>query len=470
MPKTILGILAMPRLLALVVLAFVTLTVAGAQAQSNSSSSSPPTTANAAAAGQPPTGTGASSLPAAVTPPPPATSLPPATVSIPDKMSVEVKSSGGSGIGVWIAVLVALVAAGGSIAASRTSASISATAQTTVAAIQAEYQAARMRHDKEEANRGRKHDNQIEDRRLKQAQEQLRRTTDLSEREIEQTAWKIVHDQKIEEAKLLHLYFDKLVSSNDREQELALYAISAFVDASVIERIAAGGRLVSRGNLSKLAASGDSEAAEVAQTVLNRGWEEVGKSILVIEFGPQGQTASSRGFYVSDRIVIALAIAKPGDHVRISRSGQTRPTEATCIAVQPELFLMLIEVPPDAQGKPLMLASQPPTLDKQALTLVAKVDEDKLLVRTGNLTALELEGLHIQVPQGQIETKPLFETDIIADPTTGGAPFLDSEGRVTGILVAAAFRESGIMISFGAPIHSLLPLIREHEQAISAKP
>src|SRR5262249_30190238 len=81
-------------------------------------------------------------------------------------------------------------------------------------------------HATDEANRQRDFTRTIEDGRIQLEYEKMHEATGASGRESWIAVKKLVHDRQTEEAKLIHLYFDKLLSKNPMERYLALSALS----------------------------------------------------------------------------------------------------------------------------------------------------------------------------------------------------------------------------------------------------
>ncbi len=70
-----------------------------------------------------------------------------------------------------------------------------------------------------------------EDQRIELERERLRRTTDASEIEIEVSAVKLAREHGTLFANLMHTFFDRLSSPNAAHRELAIMALSDFVEA-----------------------------------------------------------------------------------------------------------------------------------------------------------------------------------------------------------------------------------------------
>ncbi len=93
----------------------------------------------------------------------------------------------------------------------------------------------------------------LEEKRIAVEREKLLKESDTRGIEIRIAAEKLVHEKQVEEAKLIHLYFDRLIPESPG-RELALVALSAFIDKSVIERLVlAGDEEGSRSILSQFA-------------------------------------------------------------------------------------------------------------------------------------------------------------------------------------------------------------------------
>jgi len=408
--------------------------------------------------------------PATQPPPPPAAQAAgPTTYAVPPAITVELKGkTGGGGLGTWIPVISAIIAAIAAISAAGFTA-------TQGARSQAQLQAGRLVHEVTLAESGRVHDRTSEDRRLEQAREELRRNTQLTEMEIEQTARKAVHEQRIEEAKLLHLFFDKLVSTDEREQRLALFAVSAFVDASVIEQFAAGGGVVTAGNLSKLAASATGEASSAAQTILNRGWESARPSLVVILNRASGSESAAVGFFITETLIATLLIAEVGGEVTVFWPEPKRHVQGRCVAKSVSAQAMLVQVEREGRGPPLSLA--PPDADGavlgDALTLTQLTHEGRLIVRTGKATGVDVDNVRIHAGgPNPIRLDNLIETDIPSEPGVGGSPVFDSRGAVVGLLVAGSSRfgvdGATAPISYAAPASELSTLLNQAAAAVSA--
>ncbi|MCU7375173.1 hypothetical protein PEC18_31240 [Paucibacter sp. O1-1] len=100
----------------------------------------------------------------------------------------------------------------------------------------------------------------------------LQLRADVSDAEAYMAVKRLNHERDLAQANLISTFFSKLLSESQRERDLALFAISAFVDPERLAQLAAGGEaVVSRESLSRLAARGTDEVAAVAQRVLNDG-------------------------------------------------------------------------------------------------------------------------------------------------------------------------------------------------------
>jgi hypothetical protein len=240
---------------------------------------------------------------------------------IPSHITLEMKVAPTSGVGTWSAVIVPIIAALASIGAAIYTATANIRGQLRVKAEDAALQ-------KRLQDAAHEHEGGIEDRRLRHARRELATNRHLTEAEREQTAWKIVHDQKIEEAKLIHMFLDKLVSKDQREQDIALFAIAAFVDPSVIQQLVSGSGVVSSVSASRLAASGDSEAAQAAQAALNQFFSLAAEAVVFVHLG-DSDLASCTGFFVTPTLLASYALADHGDTIafqfeRFGLSGNAR--------------------------------------------------------------------------------------------------------------------------------------------------
>lgn len=75
-----------------------------------------------------------------------------------------------------------------------------------------------------------------EDRRIEIERDRLRQTTDASEIDIEVSAVRLAREHGVQFANLINTFFDKLSSANVAHRELALLAISGFVEVDGLEK------------------------------------------------------------------------------------------------------------------------------------------------------------------------------------------------------------------------------------------
>jgi hypothetical protein len=85
----------------------------------------------------------------------------------------------------------------------------------------------------------------------------LQLRANVSDTEAYMAVKRLQHERDLAQANLVNTFFGKLLSESQRERDLALFAISAFVDPERLAMLAAGGEaIVSRESLSRLAARG----------------------------------------------------------------------------------------------------------------------------------------------------------------------------------------------------------------------
>ncbi|MBJ7311522.1 hypothetical protein ACFOLJ_12080 [Rugamonas sp. CCM 8940] len=72
-----------------------------------------------------------------------------------------------------------------------------------------------------------------EDQKIQAELERLRLSASTSGVELELAAIRLVRERELEAAKLIHLFFDKLTSTNETERDLALLALGDSVDADL---------------------------------------------------------------------------------------------------------------------------------------------------------------------------------------------------------------------------------------------
>ena len=76
-----------------------------------------------------------------------------------------------------------------------------------------------------------------EDQRIDTERRRLQETTNASALEIEVAVARLGREHEAEVAKLIHLYFEKLTSEQDVHRELALQALSEFVDVKSLRKL-----------------------------------------------------------------------------------------------------------------------------------------------------------------------------------------------------------------------------------------
>jgi hypothetical protein len=286
-------------------------------------------------------------------------------------------------------------------------------------------------------------DASTEERRLDQARAELAQRTDLSKWQIEQEARKIVSDQQVEEARLLATHFDRFISQDTKEQDLALFVMSAFVDARVIEGLAAGrGGVISRSSLSRLAATG-STAAGVAQAALNRGWEEVSNAIAGVRFTSEPAEASEfmTGFYVSSTFIVTGALISKGTELYLSTEAKDAPLLARCVEVDLGHGLAQAQVIDEKPVLPLARRQRSMRIDREQqadvnCSLVQRNRRGQIIVRSGRVAGF---GKEIRIYSGNgrsvSQLNDLMELEIFAEPGASGAPLFDDQGFIMGVVV-----------------------------------
>jgi len=118
--------------------------------------------------------------------------------------------------------------------------------------VQWELAAAARQHTTDEADKARVFTAINEDRKFKLDRQKLQLEYDRlldakgASSQHRAAALKVVHDKRAEEARLIHLFFDKLVSTRKSERDVAMLALSTVIDPELIKRLVLAGRAVSR--------------------------------------------------------------------------------------------------------------------------------------------------------------------------------------------------------------------------------
>ncbi len=94
---------------------------------------------------------------------------------------------------------------------------------------------------------------------------------DVSDRETYLATARFMHDRQIAEAELLKTYSDRLLHEDGAQRFLALLALSEFLGADIIRRLASGGEDIVRDKtLEQLAKVDDKKIAAVARKLLDQ--------------------------------------------------------------------------------------------------------------------------------------------------------------------------------------------------------
>ena len=150
-----------------------------------------------------------------------------------------------------------------------------------------------------------------EDQRIELEKERLRRTTDASEIEIEVSAVKLAREHSSMFANLMHTFFDRLSSPNAAHRELAILALSEFVEeeqlrtflAKLFDSPEAGARYIDFGvgAALKIHFEGDFQPSE------SELWPTAEQARLLLERGINADLKS-------DAVIVSLELqeARPG--------------------------------------------------------------------------------------------------------------------------------------------------------------
>jgi hypothetical protein len=368
-----------------------------------------------------------------------------ATSGIPSEITVKLVTlpSTGSGFAGWSAIIVAVIMVIGSGGFALITAKQNKNLQNESQKKREEHELAieelRRELAREELRQNQGHELTIEELRREQAREELRQKTGASLLEIEQAAWKIVHDQQVEEAKLIHLYFDKLTSSNPKEQDLALIAISAFIDSSVVERLASGGReTLSRSSLSRLAAGGSATAVS-AQAALNRQWLNMNGSIVRVRTkrNEQEDQQFATGFFATSDLIVTLAVTEQGKDIYFDDGPNSNVQVARCVAVDEKRLIMAAKVEQSSTESPLILRRYPIQWEESPVngTLVQRTDEGEFIARFGTVSNMASGSRSSGDDEGAQDIPDLIKVHVLSEPGTGGAPLFDEQSFVIGVIV-----------------------------------
>lgn len=183
------------------------------------------------------------------------------TVDIPRRY--EFKLSGlpepvppSSGPGWWGSVVVAaIVAAIASVFSSMKTAAISAEARQS---LETQLQAERHEHEREMSSRTEAFQKELhaatqshktgsdqatlsrEDRKIDNEVARLRQAALSASLELEVTAIRLVRERESEAAKLIHMYLPQLSGASERDRQIALFALSGYVDAEALQKVLDG--------------------------------------------------------------------------------------------------------------------------------------------------------------------------------------------------------------------------------------
>ena len=263
---------------------------------------------------------------------------------------------------------------------------------------------------------------------------ELQQKMDLSDYEAFMAAKRLIHDRDLAQANLVHTFFDKLLSESQSERNLALFAISAFVEPEKIARLAAGGdAVVSRESLSRLAARGEEEMAAVAQKLLNAELETVKSSVVLVSL-ENSTVMAANAFICGENLIVTYPVVEQGRTFAVSQEPSGTKAVATCLAIDRENFLAIARVSAPLAGKPLPLREQPV---RTGLSVrMAQWSGDRFVVRAGAVTATgDVDSVYAGPGQPRKLTNAIT-LRVLSEPGSAGAPVLDEEGRVIGVIVA----------------------------------
>jgi hypothetical protein len=131
----------------------------------------------------------------------------------------------------------------------------------------------------------------------------------ISDNEMRLAATKFVHEQQRAEAELVRSFADRLLGEKERDRSFALFALSAYVSADVIGRLAAAGEdIVPTASLEKLATIDGYEIAGVAKKIIERRKPPAKSETPASEERPAAQPIHAaqtrprdpKGFYIPD--------------------------------------------------------------------------------------------------------------------------------------------------------------------------
>jgi hypothetical protein len=298
---------------------------------------------------------------------------------------------------------------------------------------------------------------------IEEAAKRLKQEMDSSGKEIYLAATRLVHERQTEQAKLIHMFSDKLLSEREQDRALALFAVSSFVDPDVIERLAKGGdALVSRSSLSKLAASGRDAAASTAQEVLNEGASRDDRNSIVLVYLTEDGQMEATGFFCRESIIVTSAIAEVGKQIYYRHVPNDKLLLAKCIAADPANLIVVAQV--DGKGAhPLRLRSDEFKLDPEhpcVVTAWQRGIDGKFIVRTGIVKALHVSDFIASGVEKRQAATDLIEISIFTEQGWNGAPVFDDRGSIMAMLVARKhFQE----LSYAVPVTLVEEVMRPCE-------
>jgi hypothetical protein len=257
-----------------------------------------------------------------------------------------------------------------------------------------------------------------------------------------------MHEQQVEQAKIIQMFFDNLVSEKEHERELAFVILSSFVNPSLVHLLtSAMGKTVSLSVLSRLAAT-ESGAADIAQRVLNERLAQSFSAVVGVAATQLGQVDRT-GFFCYQDLIVTCGNFSKGTKFWLRRIPQEAASiEAICIYYDIASYIAVARVISQGAGAALCLYPQPLQLvslsalqanrkgtSEESLDLevhVVQSTENRGLI--GRSCVLNGEEIESAVREGG---SGFFAVGLALERGAEGAPLLNNDGGVIGVIVGS---------------------------------
>jgi hypothetical protein len=343
---------------------------------------------------------------------------------------------------------------------------------TTEAEVQRKYEALKAVQTRDFTKTLEDRKSTLEEKRVQIEYEKMLRDTSASTVESWTASRKFVHDKQAEEAKLIHLFFDKLVSKQQAERDLALFTLSSFVDSTVIERLAlAGDSPAWRASLSRLAARGEDGAAAAAQKALNADATDYQNSVVCVRVGKDAPVTAT-GFFCEPSLLITCIDAKQDQVIFVqSKPDATDKQEAKCLAIDDKSRIAVAHVQTATSARPLAVrAAEYATLtDAESEKGVAALQwalnrQPRFVARAGTVGGVAPRAGEAAVTPASHQLK----LNITLEQGSAGAPVLDDEGRVIAVVIGDTHEHNVSHAASAQDVEKLVQTARQRQEESKA--